>query len=107
MEEGLFLDGVALDAADITPGHKQGSALVVANLANPRLAIWDLPAMPAGKTQTCLEATKLNSIQDVCARRILGTLLSAWRWPLCPALHTPETAGNALTHHAIAARAWS
>src|SRR6202140_5942875 len=49
MEEGFFLDGVALDAADIAAGHKQGSALVVANLANPRLAIWDLATMPAGK----------------------------------------------------------
>ena len=50
MEEGFFLYRVALDAADITPGHKQGSALVVANLANPRLAVWDLTTVPAGKT---------------------------------------------------------
>jgi hypothetical protein len=50
MEEGFFLDGVALDAADIAPGHKQGSALVVANFANPRLAVWDLATVPAGKT---------------------------------------------------------
>src|SRR5713226_5280405 len=49
MEEGLFLDGVALDAADIAPWHNQGSALVVANLANPGLAIWDLATMPTGK----------------------------------------------------------
>jgi hypothetical protein len=50
MEEGFFLDRVALDATDIAPGHKQGSALVVANLANPGLAIWDLATVSAGKT---------------------------------------------------------
>ena len=50
MEEGLFLYGVALDAADIAPGHKQGSTPVVANLANSRLAFWDLATVPAGKT---------------------------------------------------------
>jgi len=37
-------------AGFITPGHKQRSALIVANLANPRLAIWDLATMTAGKT---------------------------------------------------------
>src|SRR6266516_3172029 len=50
MEEGLFLYGVALDAADIAPGHKQGSTPVVANLANSRLAFWDLATVSAGKT---------------------------------------------------------
>ena len=50
MEEGFLLYRVALDAADITPRHIQDSTLVVANLANPRLAVWDLAAVPAGKT---------------------------------------------------------
>ncbi len=50
MEEGFFLYRVALDAADIAPGHIQGSTPVVANLANPRLAVWDLAAVPTGKT---------------------------------------------------------
>src|SRR6202158_2713963 len=50
MEEGLFLDRVALDAANIAPGDKQRSAAVVANLANPGLAFWDLATVPAGKT---------------------------------------------------------
>src|SRR6266566_6232561 len=50
MEEGLFLYGVALDAADVAPGHKQGSTPVVANLTNSRLAFWDLATVPAGKT---------------------------------------------------------
>src|SRR6266478_945568 len=50
MEERLFLYGVALDAADIAPGHKQSSVPVVANLANSRLAVWNLATVPAGKT---------------------------------------------------------
>jgi hypothetical protein len=50
MEEGLFLYGVALDAADVAPGHKQGSTPVVTNPANTRLAVWDLATVPAGKT---------------------------------------------------------
>ncbi len=50
MEEGFFLYRVALDAADIAPGHIQGSTPVVANLANPRLAVWNLTTVPAGKT---------------------------------------------------------
>jgi hypothetical protein len=39
MEEGFFLDGVALDATDIAPGHKQGSTPVVANLTNAGLPV--------------------------------------------------------------------
>src|SRR5258708_1760117 len=50
MEEGFFLYRVALDAANIAPGHKQRSAAVVANLANPGLAFWDLATVPAGET---------------------------------------------------------
>ncbi len=50
MEEGFFLYRVALDAADIAPRHTEGSAPVVANLANPGLAVWDLATVPAGKT---------------------------------------------------------
>jgi hypothetical protein len=50
MEEGFFLNRVALDAADIAPGHIQGAAPVAANLADPRLAVRDLATVPAGKT---------------------------------------------------------
>jgi hypothetical protein len=50
MEEGFFLYRVALHAADIAPGHKQGSAPVVANLANSRLAVRDLATVPTSKT---------------------------------------------------------
>jgi hypothetical protein len=50
MKERFFLDGIALDAADIAPGHKQGSTPAVANLANARLAVRDLATMPTSKT---------------------------------------------------------
>ena len=50
MEEGFFFYRVALDATDIAPGHKQRSTAVVAHLANPWLAVWDLATVPAGKT---------------------------------------------------------
>jgi hypothetical protein len=50
MEEGFFLYRIALDAPNIAPGHKQGSTQVVTNLANTRLAVWDLATVPAGKT---------------------------------------------------------
>jgi hypothetical protein len=49
MEEGVFLYRVLLHAADIAPGHKQGSAPVVANLANSRLAVRDLATVPTSK----------------------------------------------------------
>jgi hypothetical protein len=50
MEEGFFLYRVTLNAADIAPGHIQSSAPVVANLANSRLAVWDLATVSATKT---------------------------------------------------------
>jgi len=50
MEEGFFLYRVALDASDIAPRYIEGSTPVVANLANPGLAVWDLATVPAGKT---------------------------------------------------------
>ena len=49
MEERFFLYRVALDAADIAPGHIQGSAPVVANLANAGLPVWDLATVPTSK----------------------------------------------------------
>ncbi len=50
MEEGFLFYGVALHTADIAPGNVQGSATVVANLANSGLAIRDRTAVPTGKT---------------------------------------------------------
>jgi hypothetical protein len=49
MEEGFFLYWVALDAADIAPRHKESSTQVVANLANPGLAVRDLATVSASK----------------------------------------------------------
>jgi hypothetical protein len=50
MKEGLFLDWIALDAAHIAPRDIEGSALVVADLANSGLLVRDLATMPTGKT---------------------------------------------------------
>ncbi len=50
MEEGFFLYRVALDTADIAPGHIEGSTPVVANLANPGLPVRDLATVSASKT---------------------------------------------------------
>src|SRR6266849_7702896 len=50
MEEGLLFYGVALHTADIAPGNVQGSATVVANLANSGLTIRDRTAVPTGET---------------------------------------------------------
>src|SRR5438046_10014699 len=51
MEEGFFLDGVALNAADIAPGHIECPAPVVANLADAGLPVRDLATVSAGKTR--------------------------------------------------------
>jgi hypothetical protein len=45
--EGLLLDGIALRAGDVAPGHKQFTALVVPDLANAQLPIRDAAAMAA------------------------------------------------------------
>jgi hypothetical protein len=39
-----------LDDANITPGHIESSTLIVANLANAGLAVWNLATVSAGKT---------------------------------------------------------
>ena len=50
MEEGLLFYGVALHTADVAPGDVQGSATVVANLADSGLTIRDRTAVPTGET---------------------------------------------------------
>jgi hypothetical protein len=76
MEEGFFLDGVALDAADIAPGHKQGSVPVVANLTNAGLPVWDLATVPTSKTlhpvavELFVEFALANVFIDDFAQRI-------------------------------------
>ncbi len=49
MEERLLLDGIALHAAHISPGHVQSAAAVVANLADSGLPFRDGTAMAAGE----------------------------------------------------------
>ncbi len=48
MEERLFLDGIALHSADITPGHIECAALVVPHLADAGLTIGNGAAVTAG-----------------------------------------------------------
>jgi hypothetical protein len=50
VEERLLLDGIALGSGDVSPGHVEGSAAVIANLANAGLTIGDGATMSAGKT---------------------------------------------------------
>ncbi len=49
VKERLLLDGIALDATHISPGHIQRAALVVADFANAGLALWNRAAMSAGE----------------------------------------------------------
>src|SRR5690242_4905034 len=49
VEEGLLLDGIALHAANVSPGHIELAALVVADLADSGLALKNRTAMPAGE----------------------------------------------------------
>src|SRR3970282_959830 len=48
MEEGLLLDRVALQGADIAPRHAQGAAIVEAHLANAAASRSDQAAVAAG-----------------------------------------------------------
>ena len=50
MEKRLLLDGVALNAADISPRDIQSSAAIVTHLANSRLTVRDGTAVAAGVT---------------------------------------------------------
>ena len=47
VEEGLFLDGVALGAGDVSPGDAQLSPGVESNFADPRLPLEDGAAVAA------------------------------------------------------------
>jgi hypothetical protein len=64
--EGLLLDGIALRAADVTPGHKELTALVVPDLANSHLPIRYSAAMPAGVTahETAVELFVKLTLSD-------------------------------------------
>ncbi len=50
MEERFLLDGIALHAADVAPGHVKRSALVVTYFADTGLTIRNGTAMATGKT---------------------------------------------------------
>ena len=50
VEKRLLLDGVALNAANISPRDIQRPAAVVTNLANSRLTVWNRTAVAASVT---------------------------------------------------------
>jgi hypothetical protein len=50
MKEGLFLDRIALNTADVTPGHEQRTAPVETHPANPGLPFWYRTTVSAGVT---------------------------------------------------------
>jgi hypothetical protein len=49
MEEGFFLDGIALHSTDVSPRHVESSSLVIAHFTNTGLPFGNWAAMPAGK----------------------------------------------------------
>ena len=49
VEERLLLDGVALHAADVSPGHVEGAVCVEADFADAGLAFGDRAAVAAGE----------------------------------------------------------
>jgi hypothetical protein len=48
VKKGLFLDRIALNTADVTPGHVQSAAPVETYFAHTRLAFRDWTAVPTG-----------------------------------------------------------
>jgi hypothetical protein len=54
VEERLLLDGIALRSGDVSPGHVECSALVIANLANAGLTVGDRATVSAGKTANAI-----------------------------------------------------
>jgi hypothetical protein len=50
VKERLLLNGIALHAAHISPGHVESATLVVAHLADTGLAIGNRTAMATGVT---------------------------------------------------------
>jgi len=49
VEEGLLLDGIALGSGNVSPGNVEGTAAVVADFADARLAVGDGAAVSAGE----------------------------------------------------------
>ena len=50
MEEGFFLDGIALHSADIAPRNVKLAALVIADFADTHLSFCDWATMATGET---------------------------------------------------------
>lgn len=67
MEERFLFDGIALDAADVSPRHVQLSTLVEADFADASLSLGNWTAMPAGEAADAiaLDGFVENAFPDV------------------------------------------
>src|SRR3954470_5344999 len=62
VEEGFFLDGIALDAAYIAPWNVELAALVVADFANPGLPFGNRAGMSTGVAAQAVAVELLNQL---------------------------------------------
>src|SRR5256885_12890498 len=62
MEERLFLDRVALHAADVSPGNIEFAPAVVADLADAGLAIGDRAGMSTGIAAQPIAVERLDQL---------------------------------------------
>jgi hypothetical protein len=68
MEEGLLLDGIALDSANVAPRNIKFPTLVVANLADTHLPICDRATMATGKAT---DAVPLDGFVEIALANVL------------------------------------
>ena len=62
MEEGLLLDRIALDSANVSPGDIELAAAVVANLADTGLAFGDRALVSAGVAAQAIAVERLDQL---------------------------------------------
>ena len=90
MEEGLLLDRIALDAADIAPGYIERSSPVVPDFADPRLAVGDGAAMSAGVAahavaiEFLIEVSLANFLIDDLAQGWHKLYFTGWKCNTAP-----------------------
>jgi len=69
VKEGLLLDRIALDAADITPGHQESSAAIEPHLADADCALGQGTAVAAGVAAKSTVGQTFVQIAFVCLAR--------------------------------------
>jgi hypothetical protein len=68
VEEGLLLDGIALDSSNVAPRNIELSALVVADFADSHLSFCDRTTMATGKAA---DAVTLNGLVKIAFTDVL------------------------------------